>query len=431
MKRIISIALLLSFACTMMQAQDARALIGEDPLRAANIHHRYEPPQSVYDTPAPAGWEPFYISHYGRHGSRYMTSMTPVVRVSRLLDTLSACGMLTFEGERLHRDIRALEEAHSGMAGYLTQRGAREHQGVSQRMFERYPQVFSQPSRTKVMAASSIFPRCIQSMSNFALQLKGNAPQLDISLLTGQRYMDYILREPTEPRAASHKAVPDSVLHAVFDPSHVMSAWFRNPAAVEESGLLGSYDAAQFAYNVYYAGGIVQCLDEDLPSVYDYFTSDELYRLWLADNVSEYDAYCISIENAGRMAITGRTILKDIVEKADEAVAGNDRAADLRFGHDSGLLPLICVMGLEGNSETLGMTEASAHGWYCFEQMPMCSSVQMVFYRNPRSDTVLVKILRNERETSIPALKPFSGPYYKWDELRRHLVEKCAEAGID
>ena len=25
-------------------------------------------------TPAPAGYEPFYISHYGRHGARYMTS---------------------------------------------------------------------------------------------------------------------------------------------------------------------------------------------------------------------------------------------------------------------------------------------------------------------------------------------------------------------
>ena len=52
----------------------------------------------------------------------------------------------------------------------------------------------------------------------------------------------------------------------------------------------------------------------------------------------------------------------------------------------------------------------------------MGSNLQMVFFRN-RKDDVLVKILYNERETAIPAVPAYSGPYYKWDDLRAYLVK--------
>ena len=31
-------------------------------------------------------------------------------------------------------------------------------------------------------------------------------------------------------------------------------------------------------------------------------------------------------------------------------------------------------------------------------------------------------MLRNEQETTIPALKPYKGPYYRWKDLRAYLV---------
>ena len=34
---------------------------------------------------------------------------------------------------------------------------------------------------------------------------------------------------------------------------------------------------------------------------------------------------------------------------------------------------------------------------------------------------ILVKLLNNEKETSIPALKTAVGPYYHWSELREYL----------
>ena len=51
----------------------------------------------------------------------------------------------------------------------------------------------------------------------------------------------------------------------------------------------------------------------------------------------------------------------------------------------------------------------------------MASNLQMIFYRNKSGD-VLVKLMYNEKETTIPALKTFSGPYYKWSDLRQYFA---------
>ena len=53
-------------------AQSAREEIAADPARAAGLHYAYPGPQSV-QTPAPKGYKAFYISHFGRHGSRWHT----------------------------------------------------------------------------------------------------------------------------------------------------------------------------------------------------------------------------------------------------------------------------------------------------------------------------------------------------------------------
>ena len=54
-------------------------------------------------TPAPEGYEPFYISHYGRHGSRYMTSDKVYRRLRKQLDSARTLGILTPYGKRSWR----------------------------------------------------------------------------------------------------------------------------------------------------------------------------------------------------------------------------------------------------------------------------------------------------------------------------------------
>ena len=409
-------------AAAPLWGQDVRTLLRENPERYANVHHSYEAPEAIVDTPAPKGYEPFYVSHYGRHGSRYHVSLTPVTRVSHIFDRLDSLRLLTPEGERLHADLKTLERMHDGQEGYLTLRGGREHQGIAQRLYDRVPAVFNQPGRGRIVAESSYVQRCIQSLANFVMILKSDAPQLTIDVFAGERFMRHISPGTSVKRNPSHYAVFDSVLYARFDPTRAMNAWFTDPWDAAQN--LDKYDVRNFIYYVFYAGHISQCLIDDypvVPDIFQYFTEEELYALWYAGDIAHFDSMANTIENGCRFNETGRKILADFVEKADAAVAGNDIAANLRFGHDSGLLPLLSYLRLEGYEELIPMAEAPERGWYCFEQMPMASNLQLIFYRNGKDD-VLVKILRNEKETTIPALKPYKGPYYRWKDLRNYFV---------
>ena len=421
MKRLILLLTAVVLSFSPVWGQDARARLQENPERYGGVHHSYEAPAVVTDTPAPKGYEPFYVSHYGRHGSRYMTSMNSVTRVSHLFDGLDSLGVLSAEGVALHEALKALEQSHEDQAGYLTLRGGREHQAIAQRLYERVPAVFSQPDRDRVIAESSYVQRCIQSLANFTMVLKADAPQLRFDVYAGERFMKHISPGTSAPRNRSHNAVFDSVLSARFDPTRAMNAWFTDPW--EAAQHLGKYSVRQFIYYVFYAGGINQCLadDYDLPSIHRFFTEEELYNLWYCENLSRFDSMSNTLENNCRFNETGRKILADFVKKADAAGAGNDVAADLRFGHDTGLLPLLSYLRLKGYEKTISMTQAAESGWYSFEQMPMGSNLQMIFYRDKKGD-VLVKILRNEQETTIPALKPYKGPYYRWKDLRDYFV---------
>ena len=54
-------------------AQASLEEIAATPGKAGGVYYAYPEPE-ILQTPAPAGYKPFYISHYGRHGSRYLIS---------------------------------------------------------------------------------------------------------------------------------------------------------------------------------------------------------------------------------------------------------------------------------------------------------------------------------------------------------------------
>ena len=70
MKRFIFLAILCSLALGM-GAQTAKEEIFADVHRSAANYYAYPVP-SVEQTAPPAGYKPFYLSHYARHGSRFL-----------------------------------------------------------------------------------------------------------------------------------------------------------------------------------------------------------------------------------------------------------------------------------------------------------------------------------------------------------------------
>lgn len=412
-----------------LRAQDARELIRQDPTRIACQMHHYEAP-AIVDTPAPAGFKPFYVSHFGRHGSRYHTSAKPFAPTVKSFREMERQGLLTDTGRIVMHIVDTLWTVHEGMAGYLTQVGSREHQGVATRLFERCPEIFWQPDRRDVRAVSSTVVRCNQSMMNFCTALKGCAPALDIHYYTNGRTDESLTRvahgsrNPAFPPVDNSMEKVDSIKRARTDATAFARRMFTDSTAA--AACLKEGDMADFMVRVIGHCVVDQCLDEHVPAVYPYFTEDELFNYWVYRNAATLNAHGFSYENGEALRRVGKFIVADILERADEALqGGSTMAADLRFSHDGGVLPLIFYLGLEGNDETWHLGEEWHHGWYAFEQVPMCTNVQLIFYRNDGGE-VLVKILRNERETRITRLEPASGPYYRWSDLRPYLADLAA-----
>ena len=69
-------------------------------------------------------------------------------------------------------------------------------------------------------------------------------------------------------------------------------------------------------------------------------------------------------------------------------------------------MPLTALMELDNFGDEINDLDALADmGWHDYLVVPMAANIQMVFYRRPGStdpDDVLVKVLLNERETTLP-----------------------------
>lgn len=426
LKRFALTAAILSCFSICVSAQSTLKQIQEDPMRAAYVYHIYET-FGTEQTAAPEGYSPFYISHYGRHGSRYATSDSDFKKTLPILQKCHEAGLLTSDGEQLLKDITNIAKQHEGMYGILTQLGSVQHQQISERMFRNFPEVFKQPDRTQVFAISSPIQRCIQSMANFCTQLKGNVPTLNFHYYTGDRYLSilsYNVDWTPETKGLPDR-VKDELLMEELHTERLENKTFTDPKAAIK---LCEIIPVKFFEAVFGAAAIAQNLDDkDTPDILTtYFTPKELAVLCEAETVRLYGFWYSSKETGDyRAKGTGAPILRDILAKAEEALDGNDVAADLRFGHDSGLSPLMSLIKLQNNDKTLPLAR-SAKDWKCYREMCMGSNLQMIFYRNAEG-TVLVKLLHNEREATIEAVPAFKGPYYKWTDLREYFQKILAD----
>lgn len=407
---------LVSPAAEPVPARGFDAAVAENPAACAGLLTRYAF-DGAADTPPPDGYSPFYISHYGRHGCRYLTNDSELSAVCPM-EKAAEAGALTDRGLELLKSLRKIKAAHEGMMGGLTVRGAREHRQLSRRMHERFRRIFS--AAGKVQCQSSTYPRCLVSMANFACELKGLEPRLEFDFATGDRYMSTMLNRPkgSEFSSAMSKDAERRLLESVFDPGPMMCRLFGSEPAA------GRFvkDPYAFGQSLFYMAGSCNTLDAELDglAIYDKFTTGELVGLFRAMHGRWYIRMGNSAElGDGQIALAGN-LGADFARRAESAIAGSGVVADLRFGHDSGLWPFVGHLGLEGAGDRVPFSKVCDHDvlWKC---MTMAANIQMVFFRNAAGD-VLVKVLYNERESRIRGLEPVEGPYYSWKDVKERLI---------
>ena len=426
MKRILTLAVVAFYALAAAAQPDTPVVkfLKEDIRRAAFNTHSYEF-GPIQDTPAPKGYKAFYISHYGRHGSRSDWGGNQYRMVRDVLTRANGQHLLTPAGDSLMHEAALIFQLHDGMDGRLTPLGVREHAQLAERMYNRYPEVFKNGSK-HIRAVSSTTPRCIVSMNGFTGRMMSLQPDLDFDLDTGEKFYAYIARgENSTLIARTNKALADYRKSIDWDNETVLKTLFTDPEAARK--LIP--DVWEFQNAIY-----------DVCRVTDPFEiPDNLYRYLPFENVvhfhelnflSAYLNQCDSKLNGEIRIPRSQELVDTLISQADAVISGKvQKAADLCFGHDWPYLGLVCYLGLEGVSERYTLEEAAANwlpSWFC----PFAANLQMIFYRSKKSDEVLVKFLMNERETKLPALQAVEGPYYRWNDVKAWCANRIPKAQI-
>ena len=116
MKKLI-LAALAALVMPSALAQASLEEIAATPGKAGGVYYAYPTPDSTAWTAAPKGYKPFYISHYGRHGSRYLISDNDYAAPRDLLRRANEAGALTDLGrEVLVRLIQCGSKAKDAVA---------------------------------------------------------------------------------------------------------------------------------------------------------------------------------------------------------------------------------------------------------------------------------------------------------------------------
>ena len=428
MKTIITIV---SLACTIsMSAQTTPKTFQKSAfeeisanryLAGGNLTDYDRVPRQEKLTPAPKGYEPFYLSHYGRHGARWLLGDRDYAGPVMTLSTAKKYGKLTPTGEQALEKLSELQKKSRNRLGDLTPVGEREHHGIGRRMAQNFPEIFKTPN-LPIDARSTTVIRSIISMVAECEELAAANPtaQFHNDVSESLKYYMNPSKEGKQ-RANDMKVWPIQMdlTYKIRHPERLMTVLFNDKQWVSNY-----IDASQLMGQLYDLAVNMTSHNDDT-FIIDLFTDQELYDLWKGNNHYWYLAYANAPQTDHVMPFTHKALLKNMIETADTVTT---KQATLRFGHDTIVLPIACLLELDGSNVSVDNLDELDNYFRNYEIIPYAGNVQLVFYRplKGKKGDILVKALLNEREVTMPTSTD-NFPYYKWADVRQYYLDKLAQ----
>lgn len=417
MKKTIILALACFLAALSVNAQQYDVLdqVRSDARKAWGMEgpHRFDDIPAL--TKAPKGYKPFYVSHYGRHGSRYCWSAKTYTRIHNVLSRAQELNVLTPLGQSFAKEYESFYMEPWINAGDLVPLGFEQHERIGRFVYDNFPQVFKGNRRVDALASTA--QRCIVSMSAFVQGLTAGNGDLQVRQASNHMGM-CIIAPPSAPEELVRHFKGEN------DPIPLETVEDFSARKLSFQAILGRlFTDTAFLQKV--KGGD-EFLDELWQLVTNYhnyesrplfdniFTEDEVVAAWEANN---YFSFYTDINM--RYAVI--PVLEDILEKAGAAQSDPTLAANLRFGHDYIVESFATLLNLNACG-TIPENPDDAKYWFQSYNVPMAATLLFVLYKNRKGD-VLFKVLWNEKEAVIPQLEPVQGPYYRWSDFEEWAQE--------
>mgnify|MGYP004520184721 FL=1 len=423
-----SFLMILLIVCALLAQAQTRQQMG-------GVYYAYPAPKKPVSVKAPEGYTPFYISHYGRHGSRWLPSDSRYIWVNQHFDDESN---LTPLGKKVKGWLTQVWENAKGNGGKLTKLGEKQHRGIADRMAHNFPQIFAKGNH--VQARSSVVDRCAKSMLAFTDELRQLQPSLDMDVKTDSADMAWIAYTSPEVKALENrthivaKVSPDRFLHQLFkditkvdDPMKLMSEIHTIASSIQDVGLNFKSYPRQIE-----------------KGLYGLFTDEEFKAFYDANNLRMTICNGEYPTNERIPARSAISLWENVEAEADKALASDRPSATLRFGHDTSLYRLYSLMNMFfARPDACCDTDAKMASYKKESDamdvvVPMAANLQLVFYKKKQwnraypESNVLVRILCNERnvgELNLNAyiynddIEDMAGNYYTWASLKNYMHE--------
>ncbi len=411
--------------CMVLRAQTAAQEIRQNVLCTASNYMAYPGPIQQVLTPAPQGMKPFYISHYGRHGSRFHSRPSMYNEPYLTLARADSLGKLSDLGREVMLRLDIIRKDAENRWGELTPLGVQQQKDIARRMMERFPEVFE--GHTDIDARSTGVGRCILSMEYALLEMLQHNPDLNVHHNATHRDMDYLNLQDKKLMALKFnkpaKEWYDRYVSQTAHHTHLMRELFADTLYANKH-----VNMVDLSVQLFLIAAIMQNteLGQHI-TLYDLFDYDESYRIWKIGNARWYIGWGAAGVNGAVQPYAQRNLLRRLIEDADKVLSQPNTKVELRFGHETVLLPLICLLDINGYGFTTNdLEQLEPNGWINYRIFPMSCNLQLVFYRRSpkdRADDVLFKVLLNENEATLP-LPTNQAPYYRWGDFRQYYLDK-------
>ena len=420
MKKSAIIIALLAVISVGATAQSPRQQFKENIRKSGSNYYAYPGPQQKKLTPAPKGYEPYYLTHYGRHGARWLLGTGEYTESIDILRKAKAQGKITNKGNEVLAQLEKFYPGTVNRLGDLTTVGERQHHGIGRRMAQHFPEIFKKKG-VHIDARSTVVIRCILSMEAECEELAAANPTAVFHNDVSEAFQYYLnapwpkaVREQNRHRWPALEPLREKWTH----PERLMGVLFNDPQWVQDSIKAGSFMRHFFNLATNMQSHV------DGPDFLKLFTADELYDQWRIRNVDWYLGYGHAPQTGGVMPFSQSNLLRNIIQTADTV---SQTQATLRFGHEVCVMPLACLLELGNCGASVENLEELDKTWRNYDIFPMACNVQLIFYRPKKGKPgdILVKALLNEREQRLP-VQTDSYPYYRWADLRAYYLKKLA-----
>jgi hypothetical protein len=435
---LICLALVALFSASAQNPDAIREIIRNNQNFAVSTVTTYQNIEIGDIAPAPVGFEPFYFSMVGRHGSRYELKDTTFVYTTEVYNRAAKLGILTEEGEHVRQILVRATAEQKGKEGELTSLGQSQWRGIGRRAYQNFGELFAGAS---IEAKSSTKMRCVFSMVAFMEGLKEKNTNIVVEQEARESFLPMLrpmMNHPDTPRGltiqcrryartgAWRKTFTEEML-SKHDFTPTIAKLTTNPDALIKE--CGAHSLFSFISMTHHLLLFSQNLGFDTyDTIQRIFTVEDLYRFYCYNAAMWVNlGWGYGNDNATTYISYLRPLIEDILGKAQEAIDGkNPHVANMRFTHDSYFIPMTTVLGLDGCTTIFdGDVEKAATSAPLCKVCPMGANLQMLLYRNTKGE-VLVRLLLNENDITLP-IECKSAPFYPWSSFRTLVEENMAK----